>query len=106
MPVIHSQLMDRRKFLAATVAVGTGATCIARATEALHIAYTGTYPPVCFLDGGTMKGVLIDVFNELLGKRLGLSLTHEGLPWARAQDKVRDGEADAFCTDRTDQRAE
>ncbi|MGA3000370.1 MAG: transporter substrate-binding domain-containing protein [Acetobacteraceae bacterium] len=108
MPVFHPLpcRFDRRKFLTALVAMGVGMPDISAATETLRIAYTSTYPPICFLDGGTMKGVLVDVFDELLGKRLGMTLSHQGLPWARAQDTVRDGGADAFCTDRTDQRAE
>jgi polar amino acid transport system substrate-binding protein len=99
-------LPGRRTVLAATVAMGFGIPDLARAAEALRIAYTNTYPPLSFLDAGSIKGVLIDVFDELLGKRLGLSLNHEGLPWARAQDTVRDGGADAFCTDRTEKRSE
>lgn len=80
MPDSHSTLIARRKFLAATIAVGIGLPHIANATETLPIAYTNTYAPVCFLDGGSMKGVLVDVFDDVLGKRLGLSLAHEGLP--------------------------
>jgi polar amino acid transport system substrate-binding protein len=96
----------RRSFLAATAALGFGAPDLAGAAETLRIAYTNTYPPVSFADAGAIKGVLVDVFGELLGKRLGLSVSHEGLPWARAQDQVRDGGADAFCTDRTEKRSE
>lgn len=97
---------SRRSVLASLIAAGLGLPEMAAADATLRIAYTSTYPPICFLDGGTMKGVLVDVFNELLGQRLGVSITHQGLPWARAQDMVRDGGADAFCTDRTEPRAE
>jgi polar amino acid transport system substrate-binding protein len=103
-PLRHSR--GRRAFLAAATAMGFGVPRFAGAADTLRIAYTNTYPPISFTDGGAIKGVLVDVFDELLGKRLGLSLSHQGLPWARAQDEVKDGGADAFCTDRTEKRAE
>ena len=37
-------------------------------------------------------------------KRLGLGIEHEGFPWARAQQRVKDGQADGFVTVPTEER--
>jgi polar amino acid transport system substrate-binding protein len=53
---------------------------------------------------GAMVGIFVDIMDELLGRRLGLAVRHEGYPWARAQQMVRNGEADGFVTVPTDER--
>lgn len=88
------------------VSLGLGAAGIGRAMEDLRIAYFKDFAPVSYLESGVMKGVLVDTFDEVLGKRLAVPLHHDGLPWVRAQDQVRDGGEDAFCTTRTEARAE
>lgn len=51
-----------------------------------------------------MAGIFIDVMDELLVKRLGLSVEHEGFPWARAQQRVKEGLADALISVATEER--
>ena len=85
--------------------LGLGLVGSAEAADPLHIVYANSFPPVSFLDGGAMKGMLVDVLDEILGKRMDLTLRHDGLPWARAQDLVKDGGADAYCTNMTEARA-
>jgi polar amino acid transport system substrate-binding protein len=86
--------------------LGLGVTGIGHAMEDLRISYFNDFAPVSYLDGDVMKGVLVDTFDEVLGKRLALPLHHDGLPWVRAQDQVRKGSEDAFCTTRTVARTE
>jgi len=63
------------------------------------------YPPLCFADNGAVAGIEVDLMNEL-AKRQGFSLKARALPWARAQEQVRTGEADAFITITTPERRE
>ncbi len=80
---------------------------IARADSlALKINYYDTFVPYSFLHESQVRGVFVDIVNEVLGRRGGLSLTHQAMPWARAQQEVKDNLADAFCTLESDARRE
>lgn len=68
------------------------------ATAPLRLAYFETYSPLSFVEGGALKGILVDLLNEVLGRRLGQRLVHEGYPWPRAQALVQRGECDAICS--------
>jgi polar amino acid transport system substrate-binding protein len=71
------------------------------------ITYYSDYRPMSWMDqNGEMHGAFIDIFDEALNKRMGISIQHRGYPWVRAQEMVRRGEADAFCTTPTEERAE
>lgn len=100
--------MRRRHFLA--LAVGTTAILARPArlpagTASLRTNFFESFPPLSFRRAnGPMTGILIDTLDEILGRRLGLALTHIGLPWARAQESVRAGMADALCTVPTESR--
>ena len=99
--------LARRTLLGAGAAsLGIGVARTGRATEELRIAYFNAFAPVSYLDGGVVKGVLVDIFDEVLARRLAVPLHHDGLPWVRAQDQVKEGGEDAFCTTRTEARAE
>jgi polar amino acid transport system substrate-binding protein len=102
----NARLARRTLLNAGAASLGLGAAGIGRAMEDLRIAYFNDFAPVSYLDGGVMKGVLVDIFDEVIGKRLALPLHHDGLPWVRAQDQVKKGADDAFCTTRTEARAE
>lgn len=71
---------------------------LATAAEPMRFVYYDSYRPRSWDDNGTMRGILIDVVDEAIGKRLGISVTHTGYPWKRAQLKVKEGTADAFIT--------
>ena len=77
----------------------------AAAAPTLRLTYYEDFSPVSFRKpDGSMGGILIDTLDEMLGKRLGLTLDHEGYPWPRAQELVRTGTRDAFCTNASDAR--
>lgn len=64
-----------------------------------RLVYYDDFPPFSWKNAeGEMQGFFIDFFDELLGKRMGFIVIHEGYPWQRAQEMVRLGQADAFCT--------
>jgi polar amino acid transport system substrate-binding protein len=70
----------------------------------LIITYTH-YPPYSSEQNGAALGLEIDLLNEALGKRMGYTLQHKVLPWERAQQLVKNGEADAFVATRNPERA-
>ncbi len=72
--------------------------------DTMKIVYYNAYAPFSFEENGIMKGILVDVLDEALNKRMKLIILHEGYPWARAQEKVKSGNADAFVTIPTPER--
>lgn len=76
----------------------------AHASGTLIITYTH-YPPYSREENGVALGLEIDLLNEALGKRMGYTLQHKVLPWERAQQMVKNGEADAFVATRNPERA-
>lgn len=80
---------------------------IAAADEApFSIAYMEHFAPISKkTKTGDMQGILIDVMDEALGKRLGMKISHHGYPWARAQDYLKQGQHDAIITMPTAERA-
>lgn len=74
------------------------------AAEPMRFVYYDNYRPRSWDDNGTMRGMLVDIVDEALGKRLGIPVTHTGYPWKRAQLRVKDGTADAFLTMPTQER--
>ncbi len=77
---------------------------LATAADPMHFVYYDSYRPRSWEDNGKMRGILVDVIDEAIGKRLGIPVTHAGYPWKRAQLMVREGEADAFVTMPTQER--
>ena len=74
--------------------------------EPLRVVYFENYEPISWLDEGTMHGVLVDIVNEAISRRMGIAVEHRGYPWARAQELVKRGLADAFLTVVTPERAQ
>jgi len=52
---------------------------------------------------GHVTGILVHLYGECF-RRLGIEFEYESYPWARAQGRVQDGEADAMSTVATDKR--
>ncbi len=76
------------------------------ADAALRINVFDQFAPLSFKEGGAITGILPDLLNEVLQKRMGHPISFQGMPWLRAQEGVKDGDADAFCTTPTDKRRE
>jgi len=51
-----------------------------------------------------MRGIYIDIADEVLGERMGFKITHKGYSWKRAQLMVQKNNADAFITTPTIER--
>lgn len=70
-----------------------------QAQEPLRMVYFDNFPPYSFKnETGQMQGILIDIVNAALREKMAITVTHEGMPWARAQTLVKDGMADGFIT--------
>lgn len=108
--VVSALTLTRRRLLvvaggaALPVAVPWCAACAA--PGGLRINVFDQFAPISFVEGGTVTGILPDLLAEILGQRLGLHPSFQGLPWVRAQDGVKSGDGDAFCTNPTDKRRE
>lgn len=71
----------------------------------LRLAYYDNFAPFSSLGPqGEVRGVFVDIMEELLVRRLGWQVRHEAFPWARAQQRVQKGEADGFITVPTPER--
>ncbi|MBN2652504.1 MAG: transporter substrate-binding domain-containing protein [Spirochaetales bacterium] len=70
---------------------------VSNAEEQIKIVYSDDFSPYSWNDDGP-KGILIDVIEEVLAKRMNLTVVHEVLPWGRAQGYVEAGTQDAFVT--------
>ncbi|MGD9007816.1 MAG: transporter substrate-binding domain-containing protein [Desulfobacteraceae bacterium] len=68
------------------------------ADEVMKFAYAHTSPPISWEEDGKMRGILIDIAEELVQNRLGIMVSHKGYPWKRSQHLVRMGKADALIT--------
>lgn len=90
--------------------LGTWLLCVAMhgaaAAEPLRVVYFDDYEPISWSISSVMRGVLIDIVDEAIVKRMGITVEHRGYPWARAQAMVKVGDADAFLTVATPERSE
>jgi polar amino acid transport system substrate-binding protein len=93
-------ILPRRHFgaaLAGLLLIGSHAA--SAATSALKVEFYDSFAPFSFMDDQQqITGILPEMMKEILGHRMGLQVTVEGQPWARAQLMVQEGTADAFCT--------
>lgn len=65
----------------------------------MTVVYAHHYEPFSWRDEeGRVKGILVDLLEEFLGRRMGIGLSHEIFPWARSQMMVRQSKRDAFFT--------
>jgi polar amino acid transport system substrate-binding protein len=97
---------SRRTFLQASLGLaGTGLLAGSGfQSEALTMVYFENFPPFSWVHGQEpIKGILIDIMDEA-ARRAQTPIHHLGLPWARAQNMVRSGHADGFCTTITRER--
>lgn len=76
------------------------------AQDKMRLVYFNNFPPYSWEENSQMQGILVDILTEAIQNRMGISASHQGYPWARAQRMVHDGEADAFATVPTSERQE
>lgn len=106
MPRPAPERSRRRLLLAALagVAVLPGRAIPGPQASVFRLVYAEHFPPYSERRGAQVEGVFVDIARELLERRLGLRVAHAAYPWARAQEQVRRGEADAFVSVPTAER--
>ncbi|MDX1452570.1 MAG: transporter substrate-binding domain-containing protein [Oleiphilaceae bacterium] len=72
----------------------------------LTITYGDSYIPFAWGSNDQVRGVQVDFVEEIIAKRLGVPVKHEGCPWKRCQLLVKDGKRDGFFTVPTQARSE
>jgi len=101
-PVLNGR---RRLVQAAALSLLPGAGRAAGAP--FRMAYFETYSPLSYRDEkGGLRGILVDILDDVIGKQMGLAVQHLGYPWLRAQMLARQGDVDAICTIATAARLE
>lgn len=68
----------------------------AQTTKDIIAVYAENYPPYSQGSQQQVTGLLPSVVENILSEKMGLKVTHLGLPWARAQKMIEDGDADVI----------
>lgn len=64
----------------------------------MTVVHAEGYYPYHWKEEGVVKGIQIDLINEIVGRLAGIPVTNEIFPWSRCQLLVKSGEKDAFLT--------
>jgi polar amino acid transport system substrate-binding protein len=71
------------------------------------MAYFETYSPLSYRgENGVLRGLLVDILDDVLGRQMGVPIQHTGYPWLRAQLMTKLGQVDGICTIATSARLE
>ncbi|MFH1913281.1 MAG: transporter substrate-binding domain-containing protein [Pseudomonadota bacterium] len=88
-------------FGSAAAAIALNPTLVLASRQNLICCWDRNFPPFSMERDGAMTGILVDCMDELLGARMGLTLTHRGLDWPSAQAMLESGQGDVLCTNPT-----
>lgn len=91
--------------LSTLLAVSAHADSIYRGSQ-IKVVYADKWDPISYGVRGKAYGLLPELVDKILAKRMGMKVIHLAVPWGRAQEMVKAGEADAFITTVTAQRLE
>lgn len=69
-----------------------------------RVGYASEWAPISFGKDEKVTGILPDLIEEIVVKRMGIPVSHQGLPWARAQEALKDGIIDGIITTPTKKR--
>lgn len=92
-------------FVTVLVLINSASLSLA-AERVLKVVYAASWAPISVGEGDKVSGILPDLVETYVHKGLGIKVDHIGVPWARAQEMVRSGQADAFITTATPERLE
>ena len=91
-------LIDRRRLVQAG-ALSLLPTAAQAAATLFRMAYFETYSPLSYRGkNGVLRGILVDILEDVLHKQMGVPVLHAGYPWPRAQLMDRLGQVDGICT--------
>lgn len=72
--------------------------------EVFRFTYFNNYAPFSWEENSRVRGIFVDILNEIIYKRMGLTPVHNAYPWERAQLMVKEDKADGFITIPTEER--
>lgn len=72
--------------------------------EVFKFTYFNNYAPFSWEEDNRVRGIFVDILNEIIYKRMGLTPVHNAYPWERAQLMVKEDKADGFITIPTEER--
>jgi len=102
--------LSRRQVLAmigtAGAALALGPSLAIADDNTVICGWNNAFPPFSMEQDGRMTGILVECMDELLGKRMGMTVVHTAAPWASVQDMVRTGKVDSLCTNPTESRCQ
>lgn len=82
------------------------AHAFAQDSGGIRIVYAADWAPISHGEGSDVRGILPDLMEAIIARRLGVPVIHSGQPWGRAQALIESGQADAFVTTPTEARLE
>ncbi len=72
--------------------------------DEFKITYNADWPPYSSGSMEKVRGILPDLLDEIIGKRMGYTVRHGGYPWKRAQAQIKSGAWDGIVTFPSDDR--
>lgn len=72
--------------------------------DEIRIAYNSQWYPYSYEEADAVRGILVELLDQIIGRQLGYQAVHKGYPWSRVQQNVADGHEDAFFTFPSEQR--
>lgn len=72
--------------------------------DKVTVIYDNKWQPYSYGNDKNVKGILVDITNELLKERLKLDVEHKGMRWRKADKSIRSGFADIFVNIPTNDR--
>ncbi|MEH6470545.1 MAG: transporter substrate-binding domain-containing protein [Halopseudomonas sp.] len=91
------------RFLAPICCLLLSLSSTAKACE-LSIVYADSWAPISSGEGSLVTGILPSLVQTIIGDQIGCNISHQGVPWGRAQTMLKHGLADAFITTPTAER--
>jgi polar amino acid transport system substrate-binding protein len=79
-------------------------TSVSEENKNFTIAYASQWSPISYGVGGEVDGILPRLMDEIFSGIEGFELTHNGLPWERAQKMFFGGGVDGMVTTATKKR--
>lgn len=70
----------------------------------ITLVYANKWAPISGGEGDQVEGILPSLMEEIIHNRMGIRVIHKGLPWGRAQEVIKRGDADGFITTPTEAR--
>ncbi len=68
------------------------------AEDVMKFAFSSSIAPLSWTENNKAQGLLIDIADEAVQKRMGIAVSHVAHPWQRCNHLVRKGSLDALIT--------